>query len=98
MWSSPAGSTASSPALAVPAPPGPAQGPIAMISIFVRCFVLDSGPGCEDFYLSFLAVQPSALETSKKFVEKSEKYQTNFVGFRKRNPTTFVVCTWLDYK
>jgi hypothetical protein len=39
----------------VPAPPGPAQGPIAMISIFVGCFVLDAGLSCKDLYLAFLA-------------------------------------------
>jgi hypothetical protein len=59
MWSSlaacPAGSAACSPELAVPAPPGPAKGPIATISIFVGCFVLNAELSCKDLYLAFLA-------------------------------------------
>jgi hypothetical protein len=43
MWSSlaacTAGSAASSPALAVPAPPGPAKGLIALIEMFLWCLV-----------------------------------------------------------
>jgi hypothetical protein len=57
-----------------------------------------SGPGCLETYLSFITSQSIALENSKKFVENSEKCQTNFVGFRERNPTTFVIFTWLDSK
>jgi hypothetical protein len=94
----PAGSSASSPELDVPAPPPPAKGWIAILQICLGCFVLDSGPRCKDLYLGFITVHSSALENFQKFVEKSEKYQTNFVGFRRRNPTTFVILTWLDSK
>jgi hypothetical protein len=43
----------------------------------------------------------SSVQCLRKFLEirrKIRKYQTNFFGFRKRNPTTFVICTWLDSK
>jgi hypothetical protein len=33
-----------------------------------------------------------------KIVENSEKCQISVVGFRERNPTTFVILTWLDSK
>jgi hypothetical protein len=48
--------------LAGAAPPSPAKGLIALISIFPRCCVLISQPGCKEPYLSFLASQSSALE------------------------------------
>jgi hypothetical protein len=64
MWSSlaacPAGRATGSPELAVLAPPGPAKGPIAMLSIFVGCFVLNAGLSCKDLYLGFLADGSSA--------------------------------------
>jgi hypothetical protein len=40
---------------------GPAKGPIAMLLIFVWCFVLNTGLSCKDPYLVFLAVRSSAL-------------------------------------
>jgi hypothetical protein len=58
----PAGSSAGSPELAVPAPPPPAKGWIAILQICLGCFVLDSGPGCKELYLGFLTIQSSALE------------------------------------
>jgi hypothetical protein len=102
LWPSPAarpaGSSAGSPELAVPAPRPPAKGWIAILQICLGCFVLDSGPRCKDLCLGFLTIQSNALEIFYKIVEKSEKYQTNFVEFRKRNPTTSVILTWLDSK
>jgi hypothetical protein len=68
MWSSlaacPAGCAAGSPELAVPVPPGPTKGPIAMLSIFVGCFVLNAGLSCKDLYLAFLADWSSALKNA----------------------------------
>jgi predicted neutral ceramidase superfamily lipid hydrolase len=49
-------------------------------------------------YLGFVTNQSKALEDFYKFIEKSEKCQTNLVGFRERNPTTFVILTWPDSK
>jgi hypothetical protein len=102
IWSSPAacpaGSAAGSPELAAAAPPSSDKGRIASILICVGCFVQKLGPVCCKAYLSFLASQSRALENSYKIVENLEKCQTNFVGFRERNPTTFFILTWPDSK
>jgi hypothetical protein len=93
-----AGSAAGSPGFGRSRAAAPARDPIASIEICLGCSVQKLGPSCFETYLSFLASQSRALENSKKFVENLEKYQTNFVGFRGKNPTTFIILTWLDSK
>jgi hypothetical protein len=89
----PARSATGSLELTAPTPPSPAKDHIATISIFVGCFMQKAGLGCLKAHLGFITSQSRVLENFYKFVENSEKYKTNFVGFRERNPTTFVILT-----
>jgi hypothetical protein len=46
----------------------------------------------------FLYSSVQRLVKSLEIHRKIGKMQNNFVGFRERNPSTFVICPWLDSK